>query len=506
MSAWENLVNGALLGTERQQLPGTDEWANPRLAALLQKFDQSDREGTLLRTGAAFTVLRRASSKGAKAALQTNTGAEGESRQQCTTAAAGYLQRLLAGEHRGLLPQWLKRVAARGEIAPPQLLPMLLDATRQDAELHELVRVVLGNRGAWLAQQNPDWKKFTETVDVESTWQSGSLSSRREWLKAQHAADAERARKLLEEAFSSEPARSRAELLSALQENLSPADEPLLEKALDDKSKEVRAAAVELLSRLPGGAFAQRMNARARNYIRLRKINRENETTIEVTLPEEVDADGRRDGVIEKLVLGPKIGTKAAILYQYLRAVPPHEWEREFEVSPEVFLDACEKSEFAEMLRLALVDAATRHHDESWLRLFLSPGSGYGKKLPEPLLFMMLQSLPPQARDEVLCDLLTAEDIRGTHLIQHHAGPWSAELSQVVMRTVLRPMLSQVQAVFLYGEILKQARLALHASVAQEVTEISTSAVEIGGTIGDRWLEFLNFYQFRITMEKELES
>ena len=49
--------------------------------------------------------------------------------------------------------------------------------------------------------------------------------------------------------------------LDSLRTGLGPQDEPFLEQALADRSRNVRAVAAELLSALPGSALAARMAA-----------------------------------------------------------------------------------------------------------------------------------------------------------------------------------------------------------------------------------------------------
>ena len=57
-------------------------------------------------------------------------------------------------------------------------------------------------------------------------------------------------------------AETRAAYVEALGVGLGPEDEPFLESALDDKSRQVRAEAVRLLATLPASRFAGRMTAR----------------------------------------------------------------------------------------------------------------------------------------------------------------------------------------------------------------------------------------------------
>ena len=78
------------------------------------------------------------------------------------------------------------------------------------------------------------------------------------------------ARELLAAGWSRETAEERAQLLAALSHGLSRADEEFLEAALDDRAAGVRAAARDLLARLPESAFLRRAAARAAGLLRLK--------------------------------------------------------------------------------------------------------------------------------------------------------------------------------------------------------------------------------------------
>ncbi len=79
-------------------------------------------------------------------------------------------------------------------------------------------------------------------------------------LRARHPA---LARDLLAGTWTTERAEDRLMFLDSLRTGLQPADEPFLEQALSDRSRNVLATAAELLSSLPDSALAGRMAARA---------------------------------------------------------------------------------------------------------------------------------------------------------------------------------------------------------------------------------------------------
>ncbi|MDG4865551.1 DUF5691 domain-containing protein, partial [Streptomyces sp. T-3] len=137
-------------------------------------------------------------------------------------------------------------------------------------------------RALWLARLNPDWKfalrtapggsalpSPEDTAAVQRLWDEGLFAERVALLAAVRAHDAQAARELLAATWAKERAEDRLMFLDSLRTGLSDADEPFLEQALSDRSRNVRSTAAELLSALPGSALAARMADRAASCIAL---------------------------------------------------------------------------------------------------------------------------------------------------------------------------------------------------------------------------------------------
>jgi hypothetical protein len=82
--------------------------------------------------------------------------------------------------------------------------------------------------------------------------------------------------------------------------NLTDEDAPFLDTALDDRSKEVRRAAADLLARLPTSVFVARMLARAQPLLSFKPAKLLSRASLEVTLPSSPDASAARDGLDPK--------------------------------------------------------------------------------------------------------------------------------------------------------------------------------------------------------------
>jgi hypothetical protein len=243
-------------------------------------------------------------------------------------AAGARLARILGGGAPGgghheqeLLAQWLTAAAARGGVVPPVILPDLLEAGRRNTSVRAEVARVAGRRGAWLAGQRTEWRWLLNEAApaVAGDWTTATTTERLGHLTALRASDPDRARELLESTWDEESSENRARFLATFGSGLSLSDESLLERALDDRRKEVREAALDLLRHLPGAALAERMAARARKAVRFDGSGR-----LIIEPPTELDHDLRRDGVGATPVRG--VGVGAWLLEEIVAGTPLETW------------------------------------------------------------------------------------------------------------------------------------------------------------------------------------
>ena len=156
-------------------------------------------------------------------------------------------------------------------------MPEALAAGTRSTELRPALVAAIGERGRWLARWNRDWRWAVDALpeavggvsaDAETIWQEGAAAERLAILRLVRGEDAARGREWLVAAWKQEKAEFRAEAIQVLAVGLSLADEDVLERALDDRSQGVRAAAATLLTRLPGSALLARMEERADAMLR----------------------------------------------------------------------------------------------------------------------------------------------------------------------------------------------------------------------------------------------
>lgn len=171
----EKLAAVALLGTHKVgAIPPLD--APGRLAESLAKLAGRDPERHLLDAAAIIATAGRAGFVAPRITPPSETiVAPPEPHPVCPPAAAATLRRILSGEHADLLDQWLRLAADRNLLAPPDALPDLLTAAKNKPDLRATAAGVIGERGRWLARQNPDWAFASgadDADDAEERWRT----------------------------------------------------------------------------------------------------------------------------------------------------------------------------------------------------------------------------------------------------------------------------------------------------------------------------------------------
>ena len=377
MSAWKDFVTASLLGTEQGGVA-------PAIPAMLEEAlgptDGLEPEARFLTRAGALALWRRAGWKPERADSAPLPAAPPDAAPLVSALSAAHLRAMLGGHGADVLPEWLGEAARRQRRLPPESLPALLDWARQNRARRPLVMAAGGARVPWLAAQNPEWNFAAD--DSPENWETGNRDQRLTILQGWRATNPPEALAQLEMVWSTEPADARATLLGALEHGLTDADIPFLERALDDRSKEVRQKAVDLLSRLPGSPLVARMLARAEGLLVWKRGGLLSRASLEVNLPSSPDPAGVRDGLDPKAFDEQKFGEKAALLTQILSAIPLRYWTDRFQQTSTELLQALKKSEFADVVATGWRLATERQKDAVWAVALLDgpvqPGPGMG--------------------------------------------------------------------------------------------------------------------------------
>jgi hypothetical protein len=367
MSAWQEIVAAALVGTERNAPRFEPGGA---LGDLLRRLEAPEPERHLCHALAAAGLWQRAGRLPARDPQPLPDPCEADPLPACTPAAAHHLASMLAGTHAGALSEWLAAATKHGIRAPEALLREVLDLGLKHADLRPLVAQVAGARGRWLALRKPDWAYLVaETAPAEEVWQVGDRDARLAALARLRCDDPARARALLEESWPSEPPEQRAAFLGKLLDGLNMEDEPFLESLLDDRRKEVRQAAAHLLAALPESRLSRRMVERLRPLIRPGR--RLLGFVLDVTPPEACDRAMARDGIDASQKWWAGAGDRALWLTAMLAASPPATWSEALGRPPADLARAARETSWKEALLTGWSSAAATHRDAAWAEALL---------------------------------------------------------------------------------------------------------------------------------------
>ncbi|KNB51571.1 DUF5691 domain-containing protein [Streptomyces caatingaensis] len=436
--SWPDLVATALLGTGRRGSP-------------VPCRPGQDAAQALLDAAAVHTVRRRAGALPGRARRRPGPAPD-DPRPPLPPAARRRLTGILddragpAGGRRAagpdlveLLPQWLAAANGHGYRAQDELLPGLLDAARARTGLRPGALTLAGPRGLWLARLNPQWAYALRTPapggpppapgDAQRTWAEGLFAERSAVLATLRRHDPAAGRALLAGTWATERAEDRAAFVGLLREGLSAADEPFLEQALDDRSRDVRALAAELLAALPGSALAARMTGRAR-----RCVSRPG-PLVTVEAPHACDAAMRRDGISADPPSGSDRGSWW--LGRIVEMTPLGFWPGRLGVAGAADAVALPVAGGRRAdLHAAWCRAAVRSRDAEWARALLGPATAPpvpdGSPGRDPA--RLLSVLPPSERAAWAGRFVAAHGLsEAFRLLAVCEAPWARPLGRAVV-------------------------------------------------------------------------
>lgn len=366
-----DLASVALVGTARREGAAQIDPHHPA-EALLAGLTGNDREDVFLLRAGVRAVCELAGFQAAE--VPPLAPAPPEVRPVAPNSLVPLLREAISGWPEDVLVEFLGALDTAGYVLPPVLLPAILDIA--DPQVRKSLLPVVGQRGRWLAQLNPDWRwvlSAAETLGdayrqhLERIWEEGTIADRCEALAALRRSDPAEARRWLQESLAREKPEHRARLVAALAAGLDPADEPFLEACLDDRSEQVRQTAAGLLARLPGSALARRMKQRAENLLVAPPRGGRSRFRVKCQPPQGIEAEGFRDGLPRKPPPGQ--GKQAAWIEAILAAVPPGWWCQKFAAAPAGLIQAIRDDPFADALLVGWTRAAialAAEDPESW--------------------------------------------------------------------------------------------------------------------------------------------
>ena len=404
MSSWQDLIQVAMLGTDRQPLP---KLAEDDPAQELVSSSSESVEKQLLDRIAIQAYRRRAGAIPAVRLGESGAAAPPDTLPMCNPEAAQTLGRFMIGSKTWLVREWLELAMKAGVRPPDERLPELLGAGRRIKSIRHLIYESLGERGLWLAAQRPEWLYATldinDPASISRLMATGKTLEQQFVLERVRSLNPEYGRQLIEANWSSATARMRTLMLDLMIPELTMADEPFLEGLLESGLISVRRRVVDLLSRLPESRLCARMNQRAETYLRWEPGDGSRSTYIELDMSSGITPELIRDGLVQ--TRGREGFTQMGWrLLHFVRSTPLSTWTELFAHSIEEIIAAGLASEWDRPLIRGWSVAAQRQNNKVWAEALLFGCSGivdgrYG-------VSSLLGTLAPDKQEQFVLELL----------------------------------------------------------------------------------------------------
>lgn len=455
-SVWRECEVAALLGSQKSFT--ISQWPTPELQAIAHQLPQ---DTLLLSQLALMAVYQRAGQISTQ--LTASTAAEAETQAYISPAAQQHAQFILSNEGLVYLDDWLTLVASQNAILSRTLLPAFFRLGEQHKKWRLAIGQIAGKRGAWLGQQNPDWAWLVaaqfelHSQELDNYWQTATLACRELLFERLRLDNPERALAFLLSVWPTEAANVRKLLVEKLMIGLSMADHDFLESCLDDRSKIVKEAAIDLLARLPNSLFVQRMQQQLSQILLLKTgIVRK---SLDVIPLEIISPELERDGFNAKAVTVQGLGAKAQWLRDIIAYVTIDWLTQHYGLDAQNIVTLILKTEWAEALIAGLSIAAIRQQHQAGLQALLTIESN---KIA--LRRVDLQNaLNPTIREQWLLNALKKAKnsteqltILATALRELSAWQWSRDFTLVAMSIYQHPQLQNSQSYEVERRLLPQ--------------------------------------------------
>ncbi|GGN06783.1 hypothetical protein GCM10009721_38070 [Terrabacter tumescens] len=428
---WRDVGNAAVVGTARRPVPPLPDLGPSGVQA---RPAGQPREEALLDAAALGGAALRAGRRLDHA--EPPEAAPDDQRAEAPRRAVQLLELVLtqppagAAQRTGLLAHWLRAADDAGCRVPHVLVPTLLTLATGSRELRRPTAAVLDERGRWLAGLREDWSWVTDAAagaEARSASRAAGIAPPAdEWgrlpstdrvavLSSVRAHDPAAARELISSTWASDSARDRRSHLETLRIGLGPDDEPLLEAALDDRAGTVREISTELLDVLPGSARAARMAERLRPLVRRTGLLGRG---VEVTLPDEPDPAGVRDGLGKP---PPRRSARGWWLEQLCAGAPLEVWAELTGADPSATVKRLTDAQATDALA-GIRRAVQARRDPEWAAALLERGWDA----------TLVPALPRERRERIVLQRVDATTER-VHEIGSVVGsvdaPWSPDFS-----------------------------------------------------------------------------
>jgi len=439
-TTWEKMTNVAIAGLARQELPvieGDDAIA--QLCAGIMAT--GEKPAQLLSIAGALQLYQTVGARPPHDSTPAPGPAAVETKSYCSFQVMRLLEIALTKyDFYEILPEITSQIQQNNLVVMPNMLPVILNAMVKSPERLETLLPIIGERGIWLARQNPAWQKILLSVSEEfcrEKWDTGTPAERTAALQYLRGIDPAGARALLEEVMRAEAPDTLNAFIWALAINLSLDDEPLLESLLDDKRKSVRRMTASVLDRLPGSAYQQRMIERLNRFIKITPAQPatlipprlKQDVKIEVITPTEYDKTWSRDAIeFKKDCYDQSDCVRAMIM-----AAPLSYWENLGQCGPAELISCLDSESLNYVVLEAWYMAAHMQMNATWMEEIIRYGD---KGTIDQSLSYYFQDFSSEEREKMIISLLKYSpghpENYYTPVLWDQEELWSKELSEVV--------------------------------------------------------------------------
>ena len=434
MQAWDDIVNIAMIGTDKKQpASGSMPASLDEIVKKVTTANEKDKEDHFLQLASILFNYQRCGISPLKKDISIRSCAV-EEKTYCNTSAASALKDILNENNPDLLGYWLSLCDNRNQVVLPDFIPALLHTGEQHKKLRILITSCCGKRGEWLSEFNPAWN-FSALQTPEEIWQTGSLEERKEILEQTFQADPVKAREWIKQTWPQEDAATKLVLLSLMAPFATNDDIDFIEGLSKEKSKKIHAAANELLKAIPGSPvvimYQNLLHASVTIHKESSMLGLSKKISLQFRLPEQVSDDLYKTG-IDKLSSDKNWSDEEYILHQLIRNTPPTFWEEHLQLPAAAVLEIFQKSDTGKKLLPALIMATANFRDTKWASMIAEHKTAFEKGLL-PLLSL-------QQRDAYLNHFFSKNINEVVDYASETEQPWSIELARLILKeAALKP-------------------------------------------------------------------
>lgn len=327
-------------------------------------------------------------------------------------------------------------ISESGKRLPEERLPELLNW--MSAHVEDAIPFVLiaGQRGLWLAKLNPAWHEvsllfsFHDFLPEDATifWETGNVSERKLLLQVfrfkgkQNQAYLAASQMMLHNTWKAESTSDRVTFLNVFRTGLTLADEQILMTALADGSREVRKAAVGLLSKLTGCQWEKRIADQAFRLVSYQHGTLLQKSSLDIKLPGEFRDDMTRDGIMQTPPGNVSLTAEAWWALQILSFTNPDRWVDVFKRTPDQLIAMATHSDWKGLFFTAWIQAAQNFGCEDWAEALLRLHPGERE---------LLSVLSPKRAENFIQSRLRASFVDGFALLVNYSHGWSRSLTDL---------------------------------------------------------------------------